>query len=965
VKDERWQLAYAIYEAAAPLDEPARQQYVRAAAPDAELAARVLAMLAEAETAADSEAFPEPAYSKSLAGETMRTLSSGRRLASYEIVAPLGAGGMGEVYRARDHNLHRDVAVKVLPARLSEDGDALARFEREAWAVAALSHPNILAIHDFGRDGGTAYVVTELLEGESLRARLQTGPLPSRKVTEYGAQIARGLAAAHDKGVIHRDLKPDNLFVTKDGQVKILDFGLAKSLVVNGARSETDSPMIWPSTNPGTVMGTAAYMSPEQVRGLPIDHRSDIFALGAVLYEMATGQRAFRGEFAAETMSAILREEPPMLSESDRNVTPGLARIVRRCLEKDREARFQSTRDIAFDLEDASASGRTAATPTAAAPHRTISGPARLAALVIGALLLGAGSGAWFVMRQHGSPRADRPLQRLTLQTPPDLSMDSFAPPLISPDGRHVVVAGWRSANRSSMLWIRHLDSLTFQPLAGTEGTQGAFWSPDSRSLGFVVDGQVKRVSVGGGVQPVGTLDSRFLAGGTWNSQGTIVVAKGLKGQGGWGSATLVKVSAASGQWEPLTALDQSRGELGHYWPQFLPDGRHVAFHVASSGPQHRGVFITALDAPHERRPLLAELTTTSFAFDHVFFVRGSALLAAPFDPQNLRTIGEPSQIADGVNFWADAGVGMFSTSRESVVVYAAARIPNTQLAWVGRNGKTLTTIGVPQAYEQLALSPDEKRAAVELRDADRHYDIWLVDLARGTSTRVTFDPADDRDPVWSPDGSMLVFGSNRNGPKTLFRKDLAGEGPESPLFETKGDLYPDSWTPDGKRILYHHDPGVGRSAMVGEPSANHPIVKAGIGLDELQVSPNGRLLAYTSKDSGQYEVYVQPFERPGDKVRVSTDGGGEPKWRRDGRELFYVAPDRKLMSVKIQEDNELAVGLPEPLFQVTVEYRPVLDGYAPSRDGQRFLVKLPVDPLTNVPIYVIVNWDQAKRSGP
>jgi len=363
-------------------------------------------------------------------------------------------------------------------------------------------------------------------------------------------------------------------------------------------------------------------------------------------------------------------------------------------------------------------------------------------------------------------------------------------------------------------------------------------------------------------VQPVCTLDSRFLAGGTWNSQGTIVVAKGLKGQGGWGSATLVKVSAASGQWEPLTALDQSRGELGHYWPQFLPDGRHVAFHVASSGPQHRGVFITALDAPHERRPLLAELTTTSFAFDHVFFVRGSALLAAPFDPQNLRTIGEPSQIADGVNFWADAGVGMFSTSRESVVVYAAARIPNTQLAWVGRNGKTLTTIGVPQAYEQLALSPDEKRAAVELRDADRHYDIWLVDLARGTSTRVTFDPADDRDPVWSPDGSMLVFSSNRNGPKTLFRKDLAGEGPESPLFETKGDLYPDSWTPDGRRILYHHDPGVGRSAMVGEPSANHPIVKAGIGLDELQVSPNGRLLAYTSKDSGQYEVYVQPFER-------------------------------------------------------------------------------------------------------
>jgi Tol biopolymer transport system component len=581
-----------------------------------------------------------------------------------------------------------------------------------------------------------------------------------------------------------------------------------------------------------------------------------------------------------------------------------------------------------------------------------------------GAVLLGAAAGAFFVMRQQGTEPAERPLQRLTLHTPPDLSLDPFAPPLISPDGRRVVVTGRRPDSRSSMLWIRHLDSLTFQPLAGTEGIERAFWSPDSRSLGFVADGQIKRVSIDGGVQPLCELDSRFIPGGTWNSQGVIVIAKGMKGQNGPGPSTLVKVSATSGEWEPLTTLDQSRGESGHSWPQFLPDGRHIAFQVASTNSQHRGVFITALDSPHERRPLLAELTMTRFALDHVLFVRGSALLAAPFDSQSLRTTGEPTQIAEGVNFWRDAGLGMFSTSRQGVVVFTPPRAPDMQLAWVGRTGGPLTTIGRPHAYDQLALSPDETRAAVELPDDNGRYDIWLVDLPRGTSTRLTFDPGDDRDPVWSPDGSVLIFCSDRTGPKTLFRKDLSREDPESPLFDTKQDLYPESWTPDGKRILYETGitPRLGLSWNVDQPSEAHPIVKTSFALDELQVSPDGRLLAYTSTDSGQYEVYVQPFERPGQKVRVSIDGGGDPKWRRDGKELFYVAPDRKLMAVKIQEGSQLAVSLPEPLFQLAVEYQPVLDNYGASRDGQRFLIKLTVDPVTIVPIHVILNWQDELR---
>jgi eukaryotic-like serine/threonine-protein kinase len=422
-------------------------------------------------------------------------------------------------------------------------------------------------------------------------------------------------------------------------------------------------------------------------------------------------------------------------------------------------------------------------------------------------------------------------------------------------------------------------------------------------------------------------------------------------------------VSASTGQSAPLTTLDTSRDETAHYWPQFLPDGRHIAFQVLSTNPQHRGVFITALDAPHERRRLLSDLTTPGFAHDRVLFVRGNTLLSQRFDSHTWQVVGEPSPIAEGVDFWSDARVGMFSTSSDGAVVYRPAGSPDTQVAWVGRDGGTLASVGRPQAYGQLALSPDAKRAAVELRDADGHYDIWLLELARGLSTRVTADAADDRDPVWSPDGSALIFNSNRTGVTKLFRKDLAGDRPETPLFETKESLYPESWTPDGKAIVYVGEAAKSRVGFVwslDRSAAPQPILRTGYSIDELQVSPDGRLLAYISAESGRYEVYLQPFRRPGEKVRVSTDGGGEPKWRGDGKEQFYVAPNRKLMAVQIVSGSELAVGLPQPLFELG-NLDPVLDEYAPSHDGQRFLVKRSAAPVANVPIQLVLNW----RVGP
>jgi Tol biopolymer transport system component len=711
-----------------------------------------------------------------------------------------------------------------------------------------------------------------------------------------------------------------------------------------------------------------------------VDRRADVWAFGVVLFELLTGRPLFAGNTITDLIAAVVTTEPEW-SRLPPDTPTAVRRLLRRCLQRDPRLRLPDVGSARLELAELLA-GVAEPEPgvTLTSPHgyRT---PARRTALVVAwslaVLAVGIATGAFVALRQFRGERVEQSLRRVSLPTPPGLQVSPFAPPLISPDGRHVVIAS-QPTDRPSMLWIRHLDSLAFEPLAGTEGTNRAlFWSPDSRSVAFVVKGQLKRASVGGGVQSLCTLDSRFLPGGTWSPQGVIVMAKGAKGQDTPGAATLVTLSPTTGRVEALTTLDTARGETAHYWPQFLPDGRHIAVEIASTNPQHQGVFITALDAPQERRPLLPERTTPEFANGHVLFVRSNVLFSQPFDAVKLQVGGEPLAIAQNVDFWSEASVGMFSTSDDGAVVYSPARARDSQIAWVARNGATLSVIGRAQPYRQLTLSPDQKRAAVEMIGADGKSEIWLLELARGTTTRVTIDPANDVDPVWSPDGTALIFASDRTHRFALFRKSLTNNQPEASLSATTQDVLTgcrigacgaESFTPDGKAIVYYKREGTALDALavgfVWRLDGSAPpqaILQTGYGIDELQVSPDGRLLAYISAESGQFEVYLQPFARLGEKVRVSTTGGGAPKWRADGKELFYVAPNRKLMSVRILPGSDISVSLPEPLFDLS-DFQPDQDEYAPSLDAQRFLVKLPVEPLaTQTPLQLIFNWNRAR----
>ena len=891
----------------------------------------------------------------------------GQTLSSFTITQSLGSGGMGEVYRARDAKLGREVAIKVLRPEVAGDPDRLARFRREAHVLASLNHPHIAGIYGFEEVNGTAFLVLELVEGEDLAERLRRGPLPVQDALDIAKQTAEALEAAHERGVIHRDLKPANVKVTAAGTAKVLDFGLAKAWAGEGTSGVlSEDPSLSPTlassgTVAGAILGTAGYMSPEQMRGRPVDRRTDVWAFGVVLFELLTGRPLFAGDTITDLIAAVVTTEPDW-SRLPPDTPAAVRRLLRRCLQRDPRLRLPDIGSARLELAELLTGVAEPETGVTLTPPHGYQTPARRTARVVvwslAVLAVGVATGAFVALRQFRGERVEQSLRRVSLLTPPDLQVGRFAPPLISPDGRHVVIASLPT-DRPSMLWIRHLDSLPFELL--------------------------KQASLGGGVQTVATLGSKFWAGATWSAQDVIVMSKGAKGQEWPRGATLVTITPTTGRMEALTTLDTARGETGHYWPQFLPDGRHIAVEIASTNPQHQGVFITALDAPQERRPLLPERTTPGFANGHVLFVRRNVLFSQPYDAVKLQVGGEPVAIAQNVDFWSQVGVGMFSTSDDGAVVYSPARARDSQMAWVARNGATLSVIGRAQPYRQLTLSPDQKRAAVEMIGADGGWDIWLLELARGTTTRVTIDPANDVDPVWSPDGTALIFASDRTHGFALFRKSLTNNQPEASLSATTQDVLTgcrigtcgaESFTPDGKAIVYYKREGTqllravaGEEESVGfvwrlDGSAPpQAILQTGYAIDELQVSPDGRFLAYISTESGQYEVYLQPFGRSGEKVRVSTTGGGAPKWRPDGKELFYVAPNRKLMSVRILPGRDVSISLPEPLFDLS-DFQPDQDDYAPSLDGQRFLVKLPVEPLaTQTPLQLILNWNRTRTA--
>jgi serine/threonine protein kinase/Tol biopolymer transport system component len=878
-------------------------------------------------------------------------LSPGTRLGAYEIVAAIGAGGMGEVYRATDTVLKRAVAIKVLPDALASDHDRLARFQREAEVLASLNHSNIAAIYGLERSDDRTALVMELVEGPTLEERIRGGVIPIEEALGIAKQIADALEAAHERGIVHRDLKPANVKVRADGTVKVLDFGIAKAMepAAGSSPSVSMSPTITTPamTRGGMILGTAAYMAPEQARGNTVDRRADIWALGCVLYEMLTGRRAFDGASAVEVISDVLKTDPDWAALPAG--TPAVVRsLLRRCLQKDPSRRLRDAADARFQIEEALSDSRDAApgrtTAFTAVPRRTW----WVAAVIIASAAAVAVS-LWFSRR----PAPDPEEVRLEISAPPTTEPTSIA---LSPDGKIVVFVA--TTDRQSRLWVRPLNAGSAKPLAGTENAKLPFWSPDSRSVGFAADAQLKRVDIDSGVVRV-LVGSGGALGGTWNRDGTILFDRG-PGPG------LFRVSAEGGEPRVVT---RGTPEANDQWsPQFLPDHRHYLFYATGTAP---GIYGGDLQTSESPRRIVDAQSAAYASSGHLLFVRQGTLFAQAFDPVRLELAGSPVVIAEHVVGGGGTGAtAALSASAARPFVYRTG--PSTaqsHFAWFDRSGTAQEIIPGSDDFDAFhsSLSRDESRLALSRLDGTT--DIWVLDVKRGVSTRLTFDPAYELTPEWSPDGHRIAFTSNRMGLSkyALYMKSADGTGEDELLVaEGLGTTSPNDWSPDGRFILYviggaDRDRDILALPLEGDRKPV-PVVTTSFNETNGQFSPDGRWIAFQSNESGQPEIYVQPFLRPGQKVRVSTAGGVQARWRRDGKELFYLAPDQRLMAVPIQLDGELSngvnVGTPAALFTTSLAGVPQNGSgrhYMVSRDGQRFLM----DTLKEVtiPITVVLNW--------
>ena len=891
-------------------------------------------------------------------------LNPGIKLGRYEVRSQLGAGGMGEVYLARDVEIGRDVAVKVLPSTFSTDADRLKRFQQEACAAGALNHPNILSIYDVGRYDGAPYVVSELLEGETLRNRIAGSPLNQRRAIDYALQIANGLAAAHEKGIIHRDLKPDNIFITNDGRVKILDFGLAKLTQLDGSQSQTEIPTRRVDTEPGVVMGTVGYMSPEQVRGQLVDHRSDIFAFGAILYEMLSGKRAFHGQSAADMMSAILKEDPPDLSDTNNAISPTLERLVNHCLEKSPEARFHSARDLAFALETISGSSGSSADKTlttiAPLPPSRISA-ARLPWIISAILGFGLIAALPFAIMYFWRPASttSAAVSRFNIPLPDKTRI--IGPPVLSPDGRQLVFR-LNTDDGKELLWLRAMDAVDLRPLNGTDGGTHPFWSPDSRSIGFFAGGKIKRVDLSGG-PPQPLCDAVTNLGGTWGRNGVIVFAQDQ-------TDGLYRVPASGGASVRITEVDSSRKELGHAWPYFLPDGEHFLYLARSTQPENSAIYVGSLDSK-ERKQLLKAHSSMAFAPPNfLLFVREETLMAQEFDADTLELTGGQFIVSEETTRNPINGRAFFSVSQNGVLAVRTGDLVLNQLTWFDRTGKALGSISPPGNHSAPALSPDEKKVVVGKVDfaTTTSSDLWVIDLERQTTTRLTFDQANERAPAWSPDGNYIAFSATREGLTSLSRRLSNGAGAEEPLLTSSEAKLAVDWSSDSRFMLYGQlNAGTIWDLYVlpltGEGKAQ-PIAQTKFVEIQGRFSPDSRWVAYSSNESGQFQVYVQSFPSNGSKWPISIKGGSQPRWRGDGRELYYFTPERELMAVEVNaESGTLKVGIPQPLFQFRVGGAGVDLGfpgsgyYTVTRDGKRFLVTSTSELGEKQQVSVVINW--------
>ena len=885
------------------------------------------------------------------------SLTPGTRLGVYEVTSLIGEGGMGQVYRATDTKLKRQVAIKILPPSLAADHDRLTRFQREAEVLASLNHPNIAQIHGLEESGGGTSLVMELVEGDDLSQRLARGAIPLDEALPIARQIAEALEAAHEHGIIHRDLKPANIKIRPDGTVKVLDFGLAKAMTPAGLSSADvmNSPtLVARDTQAGMILGTAAYMAPEQARGKAVDRRADVWAFGAVLFEMLTGKRAFPGEDITDTLAAVVRAEPEW-SLVPRDMSPTLVLYLQRCLHKDPKQRIGDIHDVRLALDgalDVAAQASTAVAPTPASRARLPWMVAAVSVILAAALAIPA------VRHLAEAPPSTPPEIRTDITTP---GSGTFA---LSPDGRQLAFVA--SSGGMQRLWLRSLSDATARPLAGTDGADDPFWSPDNRSIAFFTATELKRLDLAGGAPRTVASGSRFNFG-TWGADDVILYSELTPPS----LSLLKRVSAAGGAPMPVRPLG---AEMGHYAPWFLPDGKRFLF-TATGRPDAAGIYLGTLDGSPPTRltrdvsPGLY-LPRTSASLGAVrdggwlVWLRTDTLVAQRLDLATPALVGETLSVADDVEFASLSSAGLMAYR-------TGAGSAQRQLAWFDARGSQLATVGEPGNLSAFGLSPDGKNVAMTVGGTSDQ-DIWILEVTRGLRTRFTFAQGADRNPVWSPDGRSLVFASSRSGHIDLYKKSVDGTiGSEELLYADERAKQPHSWSPDGKYLLFSAIDQKTKSDLLILPMAGErkPFAFAQTEFSEAQgvFSPDGRWIAYVSDESGAADVYAAPFPGPGGKRLISTKQagvgqGGVPVWRPDGREIFYIAPDRSLMAVEVTvKGTSLEAGLPRVLFG------PILAvggrNYAVSADGKRFLTLIRPGRRTDAPITLIQNWQpEAKK---
>ncbi len=888
------------------------------------------------------------------------TPGSRRRIGQYEVTAKLGEGGMGEVYRARDAKLGRDVALKILPAALAHDGQSLARLEREARTLAALNHPNIAAIYGLEEAEGLRALVMELVEGETLAEHIHgaagTGekPLQPEEALPVAKQIAEALEYAHERGVIHRDLKPANVKITPDGTVKVLDFGLAKVLSdqdsmapVTAANSPTLSVM---ATQAGIILGTAAYMAPEQAKGKPVDRRADIWAFGCVLFEMLSGKKPFEGETISDLLAAVIRGEPEWTDLPEK--TPAaIKRLIRRCLVKDPKQRLRDIGDARIAIEEALSGADPEATGgSGIAESKRVSRMRRALPWALGAVaVLFGGVAGWLLLK----PKPQPSVIRFPVPPPEGQTLLDGGEMSISPDGRTLAfIAQSGGSEKPPVLWLRPLDSVTAQAIPGTEGAEVPFWSPDSQQIGFQANGKLEKIAAIGGT-PL-TLCDEDLPGGSWNKDGMILFGN---------HKSIYSVPETGGEPTLVASPDAARGE-SFQLPQFLPDGRHFIVQVRTGTVGADYIATGSLDSKTVERLTSATTNALYAPPGYLLYMDQSTLMARPFNAKALSFTGGAVPVAQNVGMYASAFYGYFAVSPAGMLAYETVPAASTdQMTWFNRAGQKLSVVGAPDVYATPALSPDGSKLAVAVGALTKH-NIWVYDLKRGTGSRLTISTADDLNPVWTADGKQILFSSNRAGEYDIYQQAADGLGGADPVFQSKNQTkYLNDVTTDGRYAIFDNGGASNETALWALPLfGDHkpiPFVGGGLSASSAQFSPNGRYVAYRSTETGRNEIYIQTFPQQTGKWQISASGGTEPMWRRDGKELYFLSPDQKLMAVDVKtEAGTFEAGIPKELFEAqSIPPWYWKNIYVPSADGQRFLMLAPANEAKPAPITVVVNW--------